>query len=72
MARCPICKGEAKARAKNPSFPFCSPRCKTIDLGHWMSETYRVPGDGGDADDGDAGDGGGEEGASPSKRDVRN
>ena len=24
--------------------PFCSKRCKMIDLGHWMSESYSVPG----------------------------
>jgi endogenous inhibitor of DNA gyrase (YacG/DUF329 family) len=23
--------------------PFCSPRCKTIDLGAWAAEAYRVP-----------------------------
>ncbi len=23
--------------------PFCSERCKMIDLGHWMSESYAVP-----------------------------
>ena len=23
--------------------PFCSERCKMIDLGHWMSESYTVP-----------------------------
>ncbi len=27
-----------------PSFPFCSPRCRTIDLGRWLGEDYRVPG----------------------------
>jgi endogenous inhibitor of DNA gyrase (YacG/DUF329 family) len=27
-----------------PEFPFCSPRCKTIDLGRWLGETYRVKG----------------------------
>jgi endogenous inhibitor of DNA gyrase (YacG/DUF329 family) len=43
MERCPICKKPAAPRAKNPSFPFCSPRCKTVDLGKWLSEEYRVP-----------------------------
>jgi endogenous inhibitor of DNA gyrase (YacG/DUF329 family) len=23
--------------------PFCSDRCKMVDLGHWFEETYRVP-----------------------------
>lgn len=42
-AVCPICKKKAAPRAKNPSFPFCSPRCKSVDLGKWLSEEYRVP-----------------------------
>jgi hypothetical protein len=29
--------------AENPAFPFCSARCKTIDLGRWLNEEYRVP-----------------------------
>jgi endogenous inhibitor of DNA gyrase (YacG/DUF329 family) len=40
---CPICRKEARARAENPSFPFCSARCKQIDLGQWLDEKYRVP-----------------------------
>jgi endogenous inhibitor of DNA gyrase (YacG/DUF329 family) len=28
--------------AEWPEFPFCGPRCKTIDLGRWLGETYRV------------------------------
>lgn len=43
MAKCPICEAAAKPRAENPSFPFCGARCKTIDLGKWMSEEYRIP-----------------------------
>ncbi len=31
------------SRAKNPSFPFCSPRCRAVDLGRWLGEEYRVP-----------------------------
>ncbi len=37
---CPIC-GKPTAR-KDPNFPFCSPRCKTIDLGAWSAEEYVV------------------------------
>ncbi len=43
MTRCPICDRPAKARAENRAFPFCSERCKLIDLGKWLSEQYRVP-----------------------------
>jgi endogenous inhibitor of DNA gyrase (YacG/DUF329 family) len=43
MAKCPICNAGARPRAENPAFPFCSARCKTIDLGKWLSEDYRIP-----------------------------
>lgn len=43
MATCPICESRAEPRAKNPASPFCSARCKTIDLGRWLSDAYRVP-----------------------------
>lgn len=39
--RCPICHTEVAARRPdNPSFPFCSGRCKTIDLGRWLGGEY--------------------------------
>lgn len=41
--RCPQC-GEASVwSAGNPWRPFCSERCKLIDLGCWADESYRVP-----------------------------
>jgi endogenous inhibitor of DNA gyrase (YacG/DUF329 family) len=40
--RCPTCKRDALPRAQNPSFPFCSPRCRAVDLGKWIGEEYRV------------------------------
>jgi endogenous inhibitor of DNA gyrase (YacG/DUF329 family) len=43
MDRCPICKKPSAPRSENPSYPFCSPRCKTVDLGKWLNEEYRVP-----------------------------
>jgi hypothetical protein len=41
---CPTCGG-AVAWAGNPTRPFCSVTCKLIDLGGWLDETYRVPGE---------------------------
>jgi len=43
--RCPICGKELViAKASDlPSLPFCSPRCRTIDLGRWLGENYRIP-----------------------------
>lgn len=43
MGMCPICGGEAKPRTENTAAPFCSPRCKAVDLGKWLDEEYRVP-----------------------------
>ena len=38
--KCPICKKEAGASSE--FFPFCSERCKLIDLGNWASEKYVI------------------------------
>lgn len=43
MPTCPICNASVEPRSRNKAFPFCSPRCKTIDLGKWLNEEYRVP-----------------------------
>jgi endogenous inhibitor of DNA gyrase (YacG/DUF329 family) len=42
-ARCPQCGKTAALTSDNPFRPFCSERCKLIDLGAWASESYRVP-----------------------------
>jgi uncharacterized protein len=39
--RCPICKKPVKAA--DPDFPFCSDRCRSIDLGKWASGAYVIP-----------------------------
>jgi endogenous inhibitor of DNA gyrase (YacG/DUF329 family) len=41
---CPICRKPVPPRAANPAFPFCSARCKLLDLGKWLGEEYRVAG----------------------------
>lgn len=50
--KCPHCKKEA-ALAGNPYRPFCSQRCKMIDLGTWADEGYRIPGEKVRRDDGE-------------------
>jgi uncharacterized protein len=40
---CPTCKKLAPYDIKNPYRPFCSQRCKMIDLGDWANENYRIP-----------------------------
>lgn len=38
--RCPICRKEVQFT--DPFMPFCSDRCRLIDLGKWASEEYRI------------------------------
>ncbi|MGH7916505.1 MAG: DNA gyrase inhibitor YacG [Candidatus Binataceae bacterium] len=42
--RCPICKKPVEASPDNRFRPFCSERCRMIDLGTWAGEGYRVEG----------------------------
>jgi uncharacterized protein len=48
--RCPICKKEVKAGEAD--FPFCSPRCRIIDLGKWASGDYVIKSPVSDAEEG--------------------
>jgi len=41
---CPICAQPARTDRSNPDRPFCSRRCRMIDLDRWFSGDYRVPG----------------------------
>jgi endogenous inhibitor of DNA gyrase (YacG/DUF329 family) len=43
MKKCPTCDKQVEWQ-DNPFRPFCSERCKLIDLSKWVSEEYRVPG----------------------------
>lgn len=49
--KCPLCGKPAQWSVGNPDRPFCSARCKQIDLGAWASETYRVAASPPEADD---------------------
>jgi len=42
--RCPVCDRllEGADRSECPQFPFCSDRCKLIDLGRWLGERYGI------------------------------
>ncbi len=42
--KCPICQTET-FWANNSTRPFCSQRCRVIDLGAWAEGTYRIDGD---------------------------
>ncbi len=52
---CPTCRKPAAERPDNQAFPFCSERCRLVDLGRWLNEEYRIPAEdqhGEDTDDG--------------------
>ena len=65
IAPCPTCgkKVDYRRRRENPSFPFCSERCKLIDLGKWLDEEHRIvePAPGASAESEGEGNSGGEE-----------
>ena len=42
MPACPTCHAPVAVEAK--SFPFCSERCRLLDLGNWLDERYAVKG----------------------------
>lgn len=44
MRRCPNCRAPVKPKEENEAFPFCSPRCRAVDLAKWFTGSYRVPG----------------------------
>jgi endogenous inhibitor of DNA gyrase (YacG/DUF329 family) len=43
VVNCPICGKAVAWTIENFYRPFCSERCKQIDLGAWAKEEYRVP-----------------------------
>jgi uncharacterized protein len=45
--RCPICGKPASPE----TLPFCSPRCRDVDLNRWLSGSYVVPGSENDEED---------------------
>jgi endogenous inhibitor of DNA gyrase (YacG/DUF329 family) len=40
---CPHCGKPVEWDAANPYRPFCTQRCKLMDLGKWAAEEYRIP-----------------------------
>ena len=40
--KCLTCKKPIAAEEKTPFLPFCSERCKLIDLGNWLDEKYVI------------------------------
>lgn len=42
--KCPTCEKDVEWNDNFPDRPFCSERCKMIDLGQWASEEHAIPG----------------------------
>lgn len=49
--RCPTCKHDVLMPPQNKAFPFCSARCREVDLGKWLMEEYRVAGEPADTEE---------------------
>ena len=64
--RCPQCATLVEYRTDNPFRPFCSERCKLIDLGAWAEGRYAIP-----SENPPAGDGEDEAGEGRGGRDTR-
>ena len=43
IVRCPQCATPVEWSPASVWRPFCSERCKMVDLGAWASEAYRIP-----------------------------
>ncbi|WP_179404911.1 DNA gyrase inhibitor YacG [Burkholderia guangdongensis] len=42
VVKCPSCGKEVRWAPENRFRPFCSARCKQLDLGAWAAEKYRI------------------------------
>ena len=40
---CPVCAKAVRWSSEEKWKPFCSERCRLIDLGQWLNEEYRIP-----------------------------
>ena len=43
IVRCPSCGKSTRYDQTNVARPFCSSRCKTMDIAQWADEGYRIP-----------------------------
>ncbi|MCV2402894.1 DNA gyrase inhibitor YacG [Marinomonas sp. C2222] len=43
LIACPTCQTKTPWTTENVDRPFCSSRCKLIDLGEWANESYSIP-----------------------------
>jgi len=43
VVQCPTCKTSVVWNTENSHKPFCSERCRLIDLGDWATEAHKIP-----------------------------
>lgn len=55
--KCPTCGRSLEWSAASPSRPFCSERCRLLDLGAWLTEQHAIPGEKADDAGSSPGDG---------------
>jgi endogenous inhibitor of DNA gyrase (YacG/DUF329 family) len=48
VVKCPTCERSLEWSESSPFRPFCSERCRLIDLGAWLSEERAIPEEGSD------------------------
>lgn len=70
---CPTCKRQVCIRQEDRAtlprfFPFCSERCKLIDLGAWLDASYRIPNKPEEGQEGTAGENSSAASAEPEDR----
>jgi endogenous inhibitor of DNA gyrase (YacG/DUF329 family) len=41
--KCPTCRRDVEWSDASPYRPFCSDRCRLIDLGAWLTEQHKIP-----------------------------
>jgi endogenous inhibitor of DNA gyrase (YacG/DUF329 family) len=51
IVKCPTCRREVEWSPASLYRPFCSDRCRLIDLGAWLTEQHKIPDDAGSAVD---------------------
>jgi len=49
QVKCPTCNSSVEWSVKSRFRPFCSEKCRLIDLGDWASENHAIPGQDGEA-----------------------
>ncbi|MDP8984754.1 MAG: DNA gyrase inhibitor YacG [Pseudomonadota bacterium] len=57
VVKCPTCRRPVEWSAESPYRPFCSDRCRLIDLGAWLTEQRKIPDEGGPEGEGVRADG---------------